>query len=287
MTVRHPKGIGSGWAGLSGYDWTAIDGSALAQRALEKCLASIDPKRIEPGRYTVVLEPQAVSNLVDLLMVREPSHDPLEREFGAEAGQGPFPLGKDTALDLWRTKTGLKIIDERITISHDPSDPLLGVVAEPGLGPTTWINRGVLTSLSYTRRYALGKLGDNLGALFRPSYRMSGGNSSVEEMIRSTQRGLLVTRFSNLRVINGGSLLATGVTRDGLWLIENGKISHAVKNMRITESPLFVLNQIVDLGEPVPIFRPSQQTFEVKLNPAIVPPIKANDFSFTSTIDAV
>ncbi len=286
MTVRHPRGIGSGWAGVSGYDWKRIDGPSLARRALEKCLASVDPRRIEPGRYTVVLEPQAVADLLDLLMSKSLPEDPLSR-IGAERGIGPFVIGPDATVGLVRTKLGTRIADERVTISHDPMDPRLGVVPEPGLIPVTWIDRGVLTTLNYPREYALANLNENLGAVFRPSYRMSGGTTTIDDMIQSTPRGLLVSRLSNLRVLDDQSLLATGVTRDGLWLIERGKITYAVKNMRMTESPLFALNQIEQLGEPVPIFRPVKFAMVMNLMSAVVPALKVNDFSFTSTVDAV
>jgi predicted Zn-dependent protease len=116
---------------------------------------------------------------------------------------------------------------------------------------------------------------------------MSGGDTSIEEMIRTTKRGLLVTRFSNRRVLDPTSLLSSGLTRDGLWLIENGKISKSVKNFRFTESPLFVLNSIEQLGVPVPVFRPVRNPHDAGLAPAIVPPLKVRDFSFTSMIDAV
>jgi predicted Zn-dependent protease len=108
---------------------------------------------------------------------------------------------------------------------------------------------------------------------------MNGGTSSVEDMIASTRRGLLVTRFSLIRVVDYSSLLLSGLTRDGLWLIENGKISKAVKNFRFTESPLFALNQVLDLGTPVPVFSPER--------PAIVHPMAVKDFSFTSLSDAI
>ncbi len=142
-------------------------------------------------------------------------------------------------------------------------------------------------ALTYDRDYALQALNDNFAALPRFSYRMSGGSTPIEEMIQTTQRGLLVTRFSNLRVLDAQSLLSTGVTRDGLWLIERGKITKAVKNMRITESPLFALNTIEQLGPPVPTFRPVRHSFTMGQTPAIVPPLKINDFSFTATLEAV
>jgi predicted Zn-dependent protease len=118
---------------------------------------------------------------------------------------------------------------------------------------------------------------------------MTGGKTSIDEMIASTTRGLLVTHFSNIRVLDDTSMLSTGLTRDGLWLIEHGKISKAVKNLRFTESPLFAFNSIEQMGEPVPVFRPVKNPYETTepLKPAIVPPIKSRDFSFTSTIDAI
>ncbi len=281
----HPQGFGSGWAGGSNYDWTTIHSEALIHRALDKCLSSLNPVRIEPGRYTVVLEPQAVADFVDLLMRQIPG--PFDRESQENTGQGPFVLGFDPALKRIRTKLGLKVVDERITISHDPMDPELGVFPQLDLKPIIWIEHGVLKTLNYTRRYAVPNLTEDYGALPRPSYRVSGGTSSVEDMIVSTNRGLLVTRFSNLRVMNGNSVLATGVTRDGLWLIENGKISKPVKNMRITESPLFMLNQVEQLGVPVPVFHPVPYPFVAAIRPVIVPPMKVNDFSFTATVDAI
>lgn len=281
MTVRHPKGVGSGWAGLSSFDWSAIDGPKLAAIALDKCIRSLNPVAIEPGRYTVVLEPQPVSELF------EPLFEDLGRRLRAEEGKGPFPLGKDNALGIIRTKLGLKIIDERITVTHAPEDPLLGVIPQRGLDDTVWIENGILRHMSYERGYSLSQLNENLPGLARPAYRMSGGNTSMEEMISSTKRGLIVTRFSGVSKLDDRSVLMTGLTRDGLWLIENGTITKAVKNLRFTESPLFVLNQVVDLGVPVPVFRPVNNPYFAALTPAIVPPIKANDFSFTSTIDAI
>jgi predicted Zn-dependent protease len=282
MTVRDKEGSGSGWAGLSSYDWTKIAAPALASRALEKCIASQHPVALEPGRYTVILEPQAVAEMIAIIETSMFRITP-------ELGDGPWVLGHDDVLGLWRSKLGLKVLDERITISHDPTDPLLGIFPEPWMEPLTWFDKGVLTNLSFARDYALETL--NVNSARRPltGYRMSGGPTSVEEMISTTTRGLLVSHFSNIRLLDGRSLLSTGLTRDGLWLIEHGKISKAVKNLRFTESPLFAFNSVDQLGEPVPVFRPVKNPYETErpLMPAIVPPIKSRDFSFTSTIDAI
>lgn len=282
-TVRDRKGLGSGWAGLSSFDWAAIDARALGERALEKCIASQNPVALEPGRYTVILEPQAVADLMEILVPTFARRESPESGFPS-----PWLLGRDDATGLWRTKLGLKVMDSRITISHDTNDPALGIVASQTeqAGKVTFVDHGVLTTLGHRLDTDIAQLPGYHELRGLTGYRMSGGETSMEEMIRTTRRGLIVTRFSNLRRLDGTSMLSTGLTRDGLWLVENGKITKAVKNFRFTESPLFVLNSIEQLGVPVPVFRPTRSEGGA-LTPAIVPSLKARDFSFTSTIDAI
>lgn len=284
-TVRDREGTGSGWAGASSFDWSAVDASALAERALEKCVASRNPVALEPGRYTVILEPQAVADLMEILV---PTF--ARREVPETGNMSPWLLGQDDATGLWRTKLGLKVVDSRISISHDTNDPALGIVAAhtERPGKVTFIDHGVLTALGHFMETGIARLPGDHELRGLTAYRMSGGQTSMDEMIRSTRRGLVVTRFSNLRRLDmtGGSMLSTGLTRDGLWLVENGKITKAVKNFRFTESPLFVLNSVEQLGRPVPVFRPTRHEGG-ELTPAIVPPLKVRDFSFTSTIDAI
>jgi len=275
MTVRSPQGTGSGWAGESGYDWTVIDAPVLAARALRKCLASVDPSAVEPGRYTVVLEPQAVYALVQVVVSQA-----LRQS--AESGSGPFTAGFDSAVHLYRSKLGMRVADERVTIRHDPMDPRLGIVPSPGMRPVTWIDHGVLTALADTRGYTLVQLNENLPDLGRSSFRMDGGTSTLDAMIAGTPRGLLVTRFAGVRLVDPSSLLCTGVSRDGIWLIENGVVTRPVKNLRFTESPLFMLNNLDAIGQAVPILSDQRP----QLSSALVPALKARDFSFTSLVDA-
>lgn len=278
MTVRNANGTASGWAGRSGFDWNALGVERLATDALQLCLDSANPVAVEPGRFTVILRPQAVFDFLAPLM-----YDGFARD-QAESGIGPFVLGQDEALNLVHSKLGLKIADERVTIHHDPMDPVLGILAGPGLEPVTWIDHGILKTLTYERNnYALPKLNDNLPALKRKSFRMDGGDATLEQMIAGTERGLVVTRFSNLITLEKTSYLSTGFTRDGLFLVERGKITKSVKNMRFTESPLFLLNNLDQLGAPVEIFA----QYRDEPASALVPPIKAHDFSFTALADAV
>jgi predicted Zn-dependent protease len=131
--------------------------------------------------------------------------------------------------------------------------------------------------------------GKNDGLPNAGAFRMSGGETSVEEMIATTKRGLLVTRFDLLTDLDVKSLLVRGFTRDGLWLIENGKISKPVKNMVFTESILFALNNVEQFGVPQRVFHPpGYGRWDVRRpQPVVVPPLKIRDFSFTSLCDAV
>lgn len=294
VTVRDPSGTGSGWAGVASKDWRDIDAARLSAIALDKCKRSIDPVAIEPGRYTVILEPQAVSDLM------RPLISSLSR-VPAEMGMGPWAdrpeqtaqtdFLPDDSISLAATvssggggnsKIGQLVLDPRITISADPADPEGPFVPfAPDGSPNRavkWIENGVLRELSYPRSYANQMLNkpdplNNSGA-----YRMSGGDTTIEEMIARTERGLLVTRLTNVRVVDLNSLLCTGTTSDGLWLIERGEITRPVKNFRFRESPLFAFNSLEALGKPVRVLQPM---------PAIVPPAMVHDFSMTSLADAV
>lgn len=271
ITVRTPDGTGSGWAGVDFRDWTRIDAEHLTMVALDKCLRSRNPVAIEPGRYTAILEPQAVCDIftpVVVFFTDRPS---------AEQGYGPY------AMPGGETKIGLKILDERISVSADPMDPDIGFPPFDSLGnvyhPVNWIEKGVLKELAYFRSYGIQELGINSGLPNSRAYRMSGGNSSMEDMIASTKRGIIVTRFSDVAILDKQSLLCSGFTRDGLWLVENGKISKPIKNFKFLESPLFIFNNLKELGKPEKVFRPG--------SPTVTPSAKVDDFSFNALIGAV
>lgn len=289
VTVRNPQGTGSGWAGVDQTDWNRIDGPALSKRALDKCLESRNPVALEPGRYTAILEPQAVADIVGLMI-------PFLERTTNENEVGPFTKSGGALLS---TRLEEKLFDERVTISADPMDPDGGFPPwEPPFGidgrsdpfnysvfsPVAWIERGVLKHLAYARDYAIQRLNQPTGLPISGAFRMSGGPTSMDEMIATTTRGVLVTRFDRLQVLERVSLMSTGYTRDGVWLIEHGKIVKPVKNFQIAESPLFVLNNIEQLGAPTRVFHP--QSFSIPA-PVIVPPLRVRDFSFSALSDAV
>jgi predicted Zn-dependent protease len=272
-TVRTTDGTGSGWAGASHHDWSRIDAAALGARAAEKARASHTPVAIEPGRYTVVFEPTAVGNLVQFIANALNARAADEgRSFFSKQGGG--------------NKIGSKVVDERVTILSDPFD--VDVAGNPftneGL-PTrrsVWIENGVVRNLNYDRYWAQ-KKGVSPTAS-GGSLKMSGGSSTMEEMIASTPRGLLVTRFWYLRPVDQRTILYTGLTRDGTFLIENGKITRAVKNLRFNDSPVFMLNNLEALGTPV---RVSASEDGGPGQAIMVPALKVRDFNFTSLSDAV
>ena len=270
LTVRTSDGTGSGWAGAENPDWNKLDFGAISAHALEKARLSRNPVAIEPGRYTVILEPQAVGDLVQL----------IEFYLGArESDEGRSPFSRQGG----GNKIGEKIVDSRVTLFSDPQDPQL--LAQPYDGEglpinrQVWLENGTLKQLYYTRFWAQKEKKQATG--FPTSIKMQGGTTSLDDMIKSTPRGILVTRLWYLREVDPRTLLYTGLTRDGTFLIENGKISKAIKNLRFNDSPLFMLNNIEAIG-------PAMRVAGTEAGgPVVMPPIKARDFTFTSLSDAV
>lgn len=287
VTVRHPLGTGSGWAGKTSFEINRLDLTEISQLAFDKCIKSIDPVRIEPGRYQAILEPDAGAVLFGILV-----HS-LQRVMPEKDKMGPYYLGTDGSIPRHLSKLGLSIVDKRITISHDPSDPLAGTHPQPGIGPVTLIENGVLTSMYMPLREWRNGHADHYAPLGRTSFKVEGTDISQDQMIETVKRGILVSRLSQPEAVDSNSMLYTGVTRDGLWLIEDGRITKAIRNFRWTESPLFALNNVEEIGQSVAVFKPASirvalmMSFADSLNNIVVPSLKVNDFSFTSTIDAV
>ncbi len=270
LTVRTSDGTGSGWAAADHPDWRQIDFNRVSARAIEKARASRQPQAVEPGRYTVILEPQAVGDLVQLIA------------FYADARQsdeGRSPFSKQGG----GNKTGEKIVDERVTLFSDPSDPQL--LAQPfdgegmPLARQVWVENGVLKQLQTSRFWA--KKQNRVATGGATSLKMQGGTSSIEEMIRSTERGILVTRLWYLREVDPRTILYTGLTRDGTFLIEQGRISRPIRNLRFNESPLFMLNNLESVGA-------AERLAGTEAGGSVVmPALKVRDFNFTSLSEAV
>lgn len=272
-TVRTPDGTGSGWAGGSHNDWSRARPAEMAETAARKARESVGSVAIEPGRYTVILEPTAVANLLGLMIGAMGARGADEgRSFFSKRGGG--------------NKIGEQVVDPRITIVSDPWDPdvLASPFAQDGMPArrTVWIENGVVRNLNYDRYWASQKNVEPTAA--GGGLRLVGGEASMDDLIRSTERGVLVTRFWYIRPLDQRTILYTGLTRDGTFLIENGRVTRPVKNMRFNESPVTMLSNVEALGRTVRAAGSESGDIGQAI---MVPPIKTRDFNFQSISDAV
>lgn len=269
LTARTKDGTGSGWA-WSGYeDWDRVDVRALIARAVRIARRSARPVAFEPGRYTVLLEPPAVAALIE----------PMLHEWSAEAAdRGGTPFSSET---IGANKIGLQMLDRRLGMVSNPWDPerptsTIHRTWLPIPGPVVWFEHGVLRNLEYAPDYARRLSRDPVLDPGGVRLTVEGPAQSTEEMIASTTRGIWVNRIAHVDVMNRRALLVSGTTRDGAFLIENGKITKAIKNLRFAESPFFALNRLEAWGTPVRASRA-----------VVCPPLKLRDFNFTSLTDAI
>jgi predicted Zn-dependent protease len=280
-TARTPDGTGSGWAGSNAHDWSLIDPVFLGRRAGQKAVQSRNPVAIEPGLYTVVLEPAAASQLVGQVAGALNAR-------AAEEGRNAFSQRGGG------TKLGQKVFDERVTFYADPADPeILGDPFDAEGFPETkgvYIDKGVLKQLQYTRFWAQkkgvaatmgggggGRGGGGGGGGGRGgNMRMAGGTKSLEQLIAECERGVLCTHFFYTNVLDPRSMMLTGITRDGTFLIEKGKITKSVKNFRFNQSIVQMLNNIEEIGKA-----------DRAESGSPAPPMRVRDFNFASLSDAV
>jgi predicted Zn-dependent protease len=270
-TARTEDGRGSGWVTRSASDARQFDPREASAVAIEKALRSVDAKALEPGRYTVILEPAATSELIG-------------RMFGAfdarRADEGRSFLSKKGG----GNRLGEKLFDEQVNIWADPWDkdvPVRPWDTESMLPRerTDVVKNGKIVALDYSRYWAQKQ---NARATARHGNMiMSGGSKSLEELIASTKKGVIVTRTWYIRLVDPQSLLLTGLTRDGTFYVENGKIKHPIKNFRFNESPVSMLNNVDEMGKPQ-IIGGDEVRYQM-----LIPPMKIRDFNFTSLSDAV
>ncbi|WP_296618655.1 TldD/PmbA family protein [Marivirga sp.] len=264
VTMRTNDGTGSGWVSRDYNDVNHFNGAEASAVALEKAIMSREAKAIEPGKYTVILEPAASVQLLGNMLYNMGARQADEgRSFLSKKGGG--------------TKIGEKLVDERVNIYSDPFNDLVPANAWNGEGlpreRTSWIENGVVKNMSYGRYWAKKQ---GVEPVPGPANGiMVGGDATTEELIKSTKRGILVTRLWYIRTVDPQTLLYTGLTRDGTFYIENGKIKHPIKNMRFNESPIIMLNNLEELGQ------------QQRINGNLIPVMKIRDFTFTSLSDAV
>lgn len=269
-TVRTDDGKGSGWVARNLADVAKFDAKSDIQTAIQKAKGSVDAKALEPGKYTVIMEPAATAGLVSFMMFGFDARQADEgRSFLSKKGGG--------------NKVGEKLFDERVTIHADPWDTEAAVMPWDSDGVarerTPIITKGTVDYLHYSRYWAQ-KQGKK--AIGQPgNLIMAGGDKSTMDLVKGTRKGVLVTRTWYIRMVDPQTVLLTGLTRDGTFYIENGEIKYPIKNFRFNESPAIMLNNIEEIGKPVRV-GDDESPFVM-----MIPPMKIRDFTFSSLSDAV
>jgi len=314
LTCRMPDGSGSGWSGTMGIkDVQMIDAKALTEVAANKALTSRKAKAIEPGRYTVILEPRANARFLSLVTgifnanggrgrggfgggfggppgaaggppgapdAPPGGADPNAAGGGRGGGGGLFGIGPGSPASFMAgKKVGDKLFSDLFALRSDVGNSILRQTTilpdNKPAKPVTWVDKGVLSAI-----------GPNNGATTNQSLVQEGSELSTDDMIKQTRRGLLVTSFWYIRGVPSQEqpLLNTGMTRDGLFLIENGEIVGPVQNFRWNMSPIVGYSNLTLVGKPVPM--DMGEAFGAG-NAALVPPVRIEEFYMTSVSPAV
>ena len=271
-TMRNAGGTSSGWSTQVSTALRDLDGASAARISVEKCVTGEGKKRLEPGKYTVILEPAAVSDLIGYVGYSMSARS-------AEQGQSFLSKKGDKQGE---TLLGEKLFPEYITLRSDPFNPKL---AATPWGSTllpnekiAWIENGVVKNLYYDRFWAQ-KAGKK-PTPFPGNLVLEGQNHTLADLIQAAERAILVTRLWYMRMLQPQTLQVTGLTRDGLFLVENGKVTAPVMNFRWNDSPVRVLQNTKMLSQPV-------ATQGAEAGSSFAPALMAADFNFASVSDAV
>ena len=256
----------TGWAGADSHAMADIDPMAVGMGAVTKALASRSPREIEPKPYTVILEPEAVADMLSFI--------------GSHFNALAVDEGRSFLSD---GKLGQKVVGDNITLTSDPYHPLQRGSSYDGEGlprqRLTLIDKGVARDLAYDRLTAQkhgveptghGAGGSNTYGAYPSHLCLEGGDATVEDIVRTTDYGVWITRLHYLRTVDPNKLIITGMTRDGCLWVQGGEVKYAVKNMRFNESLLHMLSHVTMLGVPE------------RRGGIVVPPLRVEGFHFTS-----
>jgi PmbA protein len=266
---------GAGFAEVTKPRASALDPVAIGARAFDKARNSQSPQDLQPGRYEVVLEPAATATLLGFL---------------AYLGFGGRAIAEGRS--CFSGRIGEKLVSDRITIVDDALSPMtIGLPFDFEGTPkrrVDLIRGGVIEGGVHDRRSAAQADTDSTGHALPPPNPMGAfplnlflepDDAGLDEMIRATGRGLLVTRFHYSNVVHPRDAVITGMTRDGTWLIEDGEIRHPVKNFRFTQSIIEALRDVEMVG------RDTELATEFFFSSSRVPSLKISSFQFTGRSD--
>jgi predicted Zn-dependent protease len=292
----------SAWAGSYTADFTDLDFTALVAEVRRRLSWSKRQVELPAGRYETILPPSAVADLMLYMaesMDGRPAHEgrsPFAAP-GDRASQGPDgerPAGERTG----GTRLGDRLTGLPLTLSSDPAAP--GLQTAPFLATTAsgdsvsvfdngapvhrvdWLRDGTVSALAYPRAAA-----DELGGRFTPppeNLVLAGGSSaSTDDLVARTERGLLLTCLWYIREVDPVSLLLTGLTRDGVYLIEDGEVVAQVNNFRFNESPIDLLRRVTEVGATE---RTLCREWKDWFSRTAMPPIRVPDFNMSSVSPA-
>lgn len=272
VTTRTADGTSSGYFLRSHYDINRLDTMRVARASIRKTLEGKNARSLEPGAYTVILEPQAVADVLGSLAFGFNARN-------ADEGRSPYsaPGGK--------TRLGERIFDERISVLSDPwNAELPGSQSAQGGIPAQKIylvKNGTLENLVYNRFWAQKQTKEPTPGPVNTILETSGKPSTIEEMIASTKRGLVISRFWYIRSTDPRTASLTGLTRDGVWFVENGKVQYPVKNFRFNQSIIQMLapGNVEMIGAPERVGSDGSAS--------LLPALKLKTFNFTSQSEAV
>jgi PmbA protein len=269
FSITMQEAAAASWAKANAGDVRQFDPQKLAARASDKVHLAVDARELPTGKYTVILEPSAALDLVGFLFY----------DFAATALADQRSCLND--------RMGKPLFGKNITIADDAYHPLQLGAPYDGEGMprqrVLLVDRGVPRNLVYSRLAAklARKAPTGHGFMLPNEYGeapmnlvFTGGDSSLEKMIATTDRGLLVTRIWYIREVDPYEKIMTGMTRDGLFLVEKGKVTSAVRNFRFNQSLLEALRNVEELGPAVRAT--GEEAFEM-----VVPAMKIRDFHFT------
>lgn len=275
----------SGWQKLNATDVTKLDPARLAEVAAQKAIASVNPRDLPPGKYTVILEPAAVLDAVGFMFW----------DFGGSA------LMEQRS--FLNERIGTQLFSDKITVWDDVYHPLQTGLTFDGEGMRRHrlklIDKGVVQRVTFARssakRVGESELAGKVGPVLPTGHGFAlpneigeaplnvvfegpsaGEGQSVEKMVASTERGILVTRLWYIREVDPYEKILTGMTRDGTFLVEDGKIKCGIRNFRFNESLIHMLQNVEAMGEPV------RASGEESMD-MVVPAMKIREFNFTET----
>jgi predicted Zn-dependent protease len=275
VTARTLDGSGSGWAESQAPRLSGVQAKRVSEAALKKALDSQNPRNLDPGKYTVILEPAALEEMLNFMFLSFGARAADEsRSFLSKKGGG--------------TLLGEKLFGENVTLKSDPFDERMPGIPWGASGPpwadfrggewlpaekTVWVEKGIVKNMSCGRYWA--RKSNRRPVAYPSGIVMEGGNSSLDDLIASTDRGLLITHFWYVRFLQEQTMQLTGLTRDGVFYIEKGKILYPVNNFRFNQSVVDTLNNAEAMTPAAPV------------TSSILPTVKVRDFNMSSRSDAV